>query len=112
MARDEATVVDILNAARLARTFVEGMDKAAFLKDAKTQSAVLHQLLVLGEAVRRLSEPFRARHPRIPWRLMGGMRNKLIHEYDDVDLEEVWKTLTTDIPAVQATLASETEDRR
>jgi len=90
MARDDATVVDILNAARLARTFVEGMDKAAFLEDAKTQSAVLHQLLVLGEAVRRLSEPFRARHPQIPWRLMAGMRNQLIHEYDDVDLEEVW----------------------
>jgi len=111
MARDDATVVDILNAARLARAFVEGMDKAAFLKDAKTQSAVLHQLLVLGEAVRRLSEPFRARHPQIPWRLMAGMRNQLIHEYDDVDLEEVWKTLTADVPAVQAALGSETQDQ-
>jgi uncharacterized protein with HEPN domain len=47
------------------------------------------------------------RHPQ----LMAGMRNQLIHEYGDVDLEEVWKTLTADVPAVQAALGSETQDQ-
>jgi uncharacterized protein with HEPN domain len=55
----------------------------------KTQSAVLHQLLVIGEAVKRLSQDFRRDHPEIPFALIAGMRDKLIHEYDDVDLEEV-----------------------
>jgi uncharacterized protein with HEPN domain len=52
---------------------------------------------VIGEAVKRLSEEFRARHPEIPWARIAGMRDKLIHQYDAVDLDEVWKTVTKDI---------------
>jgi uncharacterized protein with HEPN domain len=89
MHRDDATLLDIATAARLIVEFTKGMDKAAFLDDIKTQSSVLHQLMVLGEAVKRLSDGFRARHPKIPWTLMAGMRDKLIHGYDIVDLEEV-----------------------
>jgi uncharacterized protein with HEPN domain len=60
--------------------------------------------LVLGEAVKRLSEEFRHHHPEIRWRLIAGMRDKLIHEYDTVDLEEVWRTATADIPQLIAFL--------
>jgi uncharacterized protein with HEPN domain len=88
MHRDEATLLDIATAARLVSKFTEGMDRGDFLDDIKTQSSVLHQLMVLGEAVKRLSDDFRARHPEIPWTLMAGMRDKLIHGYDIVDLEE------------------------
>ena len=98
MHRDEATLLDIAMAARLVLEFIEGMDKAAFLDDVKTQSSVLHQLMVMGEAVKRLSDGFRTRHPEIPWSLMAGMRDKLIHGYDIVDLEEVWKTANRDVP--------------
>ena len=98
MRRDEATLLDIATASRLVLEFTEGMDKAAFLVDIKTQSSVLHQLMVMGEAVKRLSDDFRARHPEIPWTLMAGMRDKLIHGYDIVDLEEVWKTANRDVP--------------
>ena len=98
MPRDEATLLDIATAARLVLEFKEGMDKAAFLNDIKTQSSVLHQLMVMGEAVKRLSDDFRRRHPEIPWALMAGMRDKLIHGYDIVDLEEVWKTVNRDVP--------------
>ena len=98
MPRDETTLLDIATAARLVMEFTAGMDRAAFLDDIKTQSSVLHQLMVLGEAVKRLSDGFRARHPEIPWTLMAGMRDKLIHGYDIVDLEEVWKTASRDVP--------------
>ena len=97
MYRDEATLLDIAAAARLVLEFKEGMDKAAFLDDIKTQSSVLHQLMVVGEAVKRLSDDFRSRHPDIPWSLMAGMRDKLIHGYDIVDLEEVWRTANRDV---------------
>lgn len=59
---------------------------------------MVHQLLVLGEAVKRLSEAFRASHPEVPWRAIAGMRDKLIHGYDVVDRDEVWNTVTTDLP--------------
>lgn len=104
MPRDETTLLDILRAARLAMEFKGASDRLTFSKDLKTQSAILHQLLLLGEAVKRLSEEFRARRPQVPWRVIAGMRDKLIHEYDAVDLDEVWKTVTSDIPQLIALL--------
>ena len=105
MPRDDATVLDILRAARLTLAFKSDLDKPAFLNDLKTQSAILHQLLVLGEAVKRLSEGFRTSYPAIPWRMIAGMRDQLIHAYDAVDLDEVWKTVSTDIPHLITLLA-------
>ncbi len=98
MARDEAVLLDIAHAARLIVEFRQGMDKATFLQDLKTQSAVLHQLMVMGEATKRLSSDFRARHSEIPWGLIAGTRDKLIHGYDIVDLDEVWRTATVEVP--------------
>jgi uncharacterized protein with HEPN domain len=66
MQRDETTLLDIAEAARLVVSFVQDMSKAVFLDDYKTQSAVLYQLIVMGEAVKRLSSEFRAQHVEIP----------------------------------------------
>ncbi len=105
MRRDDAALVDIAGAARLIIAFSEGMSRAAFGGDLKTQKAVLHEIIVLGEAVKRLSPSFRAAHPNIPWSLMAGMRDHLTHEYDDVDLDEIWKVVTRDAPALLGQLA-------
>ncbi|MDZ7289133.1 MAG: DUF86 domain-containing protein [candidate division KSB1 bacterium] len=105
MSRDEAVVLDIAQAARLILEFKHGMDKTAFLDDIKTQSAILHQLMVMGEAVKRLSQDFRNHHPAIPWTLIVGMRDKLIHGYDIIDLDEVWKTADTNVPDLLSLLA-------
>jgi uncharacterized protein with HEPN domain len=98
MSPDEIIVLDIIRAARLAIDFKQGLDKAEFLEDIKTQSAVLHQLMVMGEAVKRLSMTYRSEHPHIPWKVIAGMRDVLIHGYDIVDLNEVWKTVNGDVP--------------
>jgi uncharacterized protein with HEPN domain len=66
MPRDEAILLDIAKAARLALEFAQGLDQDAFLEDLKTQAAVSHQLMVLGEAVKRLSDEFCNKHPAIP----------------------------------------------
>jgi uncharacterized protein with HEPN domain len=104
MRPDEATLVDLYKAARLALRFVEGMDRNDFFADLKAQAAVLHELMIIGEAVKRLSQGFRDSHPEIRWRAMAGMRDKLIHAYDTVDLEEVWKTVRADVPELLAFL--------
>jgi uncharacterized protein with HEPN domain len=67
LSRDEGNLLDILKAARLAIEFKGQTDKDEFLADLKTQSAVLHQLLIIGEAVKRLSPEFRGAHPEVPW---------------------------------------------
>lgn len=94
MSRDPATVLDILQAARRISAFKGSMGTQEFLADEKTQSAVLHQLMVIGEAVKRPSAEFRTRHPQIPWSNVAGMRDVLIRWYDDVDLEGVAYCIT------------------
>jgi len=96
--RDDAHLLDILRAARLAIDFKGTAAKSEFLEDIKTQSAVLHQLLIIGEAVKRMSPEIRAAHPEVPWKLIAGTRDKLIHFYEGVDLEEVWTMVTSDLP--------------
>jgi uncharacterized protein with HEPN domain len=86
------------------QSFVEGLSLQEFQTDLRTQSAVLHQLLITGEAVKRLSMDFRDENPDVPWKLIAGMRDHLIHAYDTVDLEEVWSTETVDIPALLSVL--------
>ena len=98
MSRDDAHLLDVLEAARRGLVFVEGMSEAAFLNDIKTQSAVLHQLTVLGEATRRVSQEFRDAHPEVPWRVMAGLRSRIVHDYDEVDLDAVWAVLEKDLP--------------
>jgi uncharacterized protein with HEPN domain len=102
--RDLAALLDIYQAAKKVLRYKEGLNKAEFLDDDKTQSAIVFQLLISGEAVKRLTPEFRNQHPEIPWSLIAGMRDKLIHNYDDVDLEEVWKTATSDVPTLIAQL--------
>lgn len=106
MRRDEVTLVDIAQACRSILEFIQDMNRDSFLEDLKTRSATLHQLLIVGEATKRLSQELRARHPGIPWSEMAGMRDVLIHGYDQVDLEEVWKTVSVDIPGVLAKIES------
>ena len=105
MPRDDATLIDIAGALRRIRLFVEGFDRDTFEQDERTQSAVLHQLLVLGEAVKRLSDDFRDRHPDISWCQIAGMRDRLIHGYDAVDLDAVWNVVAGYAPELAQQIA-------
>ena len=100
MSPDEATLLDILNAARKAVEFCAGLDRAAFAGDPKTYFAVLHQFTIIGEAAKRLPDAFRSAHPEVPWKQMAGMRDVLVHRYDDVILEEVWKAVAEELPGL------------
>lgn len=96
--RDLASLIDILDAGRLAVSFVEGVDKDTFENNLMIQSAVIRQIEIMGEATKRLSDQFRESSPQIPWRNIAGMRDILIHAYDHVDPDEVWNALQISIP--------------
>lgn len=98
MLRDEATLLDMAKFARIILDLMQGIDESTFQSDIRTQSAVLYQLTILGEAVKRLSDEFRQQHPEISWREIAGMRDKLIHQYDSVKMDLVWLTIQRDIP--------------
>lgn len=59
---------------------------------------MIRELLIIGEAARRLSDEFKASHPSIRWRQMAGMRDILVHAYDHVDVDEVWRVATEELP--------------
>ncbi len=80
------------------------MDKQTLATDVKTLSAVLYQIAIVGEAVKRLSPEFRTEYSNIPWSAMAGMRDKLIYDYEGVDIERVWLTLQFSIPELIETV--------
>lgn len=102
----------IAEASRLARDYVAGMSKDSFLKDRRTQQAVVLNLMVIGEAAARITtehKEFAAGYPEIPWAQMRGMRNRMAHGYFAVDLNIVWDTVRSSLPDLQSHVVSALE---
>lgn len=74
------------------------MEEGTFREDEKTSSAVILQLLIIGEAAKRLTAEFHVEHPELPWSDIVRMRDRLIHHYRKTDLGEVWLTVKRDLP--------------
>lgn len=104
MLRDKEYLVDILESAKLAVTYVENKREEDFLEDTQCQDAVIRRFEIIGEAARRVSDETQGAYPDLPWGKMIGMRNVMIHEYDDVDLTVVSKTVRSDLPPLIAAL--------
>lgn len=78
--------------------YINDISKKKFSEDIKTQDAVIRKLEIIGEAVKNLPNDFRKLHTEIEWREISGMRDRLIHEYFDVNIDIVWGTAKKDIP--------------
>jgi uncharacterized protein with HEPN domain len=102
--RDRATLLDLRLASQRILEFIADQDLESFVHDLKTQSAVTLQILILGEAAKRLSPGFRDRHPEIPWSDIMRMRDKLIHHYESMDPGEIWQAAQGDIPFLLSSL--------
>jgi uncharacterized protein with HEPN domain len=100
MQQDKAYIFDILEAARLTIEYIGNKSKDEFLKDIQCQDAIVRRFAIIIEAARRISGELKSTYPEIPWNEMIGMRNVMIHEYDDVDMVIVWDTVKKDIPAL------------
>jgi uncharacterized protein with HEPN domain len=87
----------MLDAAREAGALVAGRSRADYDSDRTLRLALVRLLEVVGEAASRIPAEFRDEHPEIPWFGVIGLRNRLIHGYDDVDYDIVWRILTDDI---------------
>lgn len=99
-ARDVGIILDLIQAASKILTFTTGKDKLAFTTDPQLISAVSFEIAILGEAVKRLSTQLQQSRSEIPWRKMAGMRDRLIHGYHDIDVDELWNTAIRDVPVL------------
>lgn len=98
MQRDREYLLDILTSAKLAVQYIAGKTEHKFMEDTQSQDAVIRRFEVIGEASRRISDETQSRYPDLPWMEMIGMRNIMIHEYDDIDLHIVWNTVRNHLP--------------
>ena len=85
----------------VSQQYTENYDLARFKSDAKTSDAVIRNLEILGEAVKKVPDEIRQKQPDIEWVKIGGLRDILIHEYFGVDQDILWDVITSKLPALQ-----------
>jgi len=98
MERDSKSLLDMLDSAQLAIEYVGNYDLQTFTNDTRVQDAVIRRLEVIGEAAKRISSARRKEWQHLPWSQMIGLRNIVIQEYDNVDIEALWNTVIKDLP--------------
>lgn len=94
-------VEDIVDAMEKADILLRGVTYDQFESDFRINFAVVRALEIVGEATKRLPMTLRDQYPNIPWKQMAGMRDRIIHGYDTVDLEIVWDVVKQDIPKIK-----------
>lgn len=93
---------DIVHAMNAIESFVKDMDFAAFREDDRTSSAVIRKFEIIGEATKNIPEDIKRNYPKVPWKEMAGMRDKLIHFYFGVNYKLVWQTIRKRLPKVKS----------
>ncbi|MBD3229232.1 MAG: DUF86 domain-containing protein [Candidatus Lokiarchaeota archaeon] len=88
----------ILECIELIEKYIEGKNKADFIKTLLIQDAVVHRIEIIGEAIKNLSSEFIEKYPNIPWKEIKGMRDIIVHKYFGIDLELTWEVIVKDIP--------------
>lgn len=92
---------DVFDAVKRIESYLRGVDKEGFLENHMMQDAVMHQIEIIGEASNNVSNEFREKHPEFPWTLMRAIRNKIVHDYREVNLNIIWDTARNDLPPLK-----------
>ena len=112
MHRDAIHLADIIKSARMIQEYVSGASRQNFLGNNQLQDSVIRRFEIIGEAAGRVSQRLRDGSPDVPWSEMRGMRNRVIHRYDDIDMDIVWDTVEQDIPRLITQLERLVEEER
>ena len=102
--KDLDSLEDIIHCINLIYRYSEGLSKEEFYKNQEKQDVLIHRLEIMGEASKRLSDKIIDSFPDVPWKQIKGMRDVLIHQYDDIMLEIVWETVQKRIPEIEHNL--------
>ncbi|MGL5083910.1 MAG: HepT-like ribonuclease domain-containing protein [Microcoleaceae cyanobacterium] len=102
MNQDKSYLLDIAKLCQTILRLTDNMSEVEFQNDERTQLAILYEITILGEVVKRLSPEFRDQYSEVEWRKIAGMRDRLVHDYDEVKLDLVWEVLKTKIPELLA----------
>jgi uncharacterized protein with HEPN domain len=92
------SLVDIREAIYSITEYIEGFDYDSFIFDKKTKDAVVHNLEIIGEATKNLSNNIRSEYDHVPWKKLAGVRDRLTHSYFDINYEIVWDIVKNELP--------------
>ena len=101
---DQVSLQQMLDSTRKALYLAARHSRPSLDEDWVTTLALMQLLQIIGEAARRLSDGIRQQHPQVPWGQLIGLRNRLIHGYDTIDLDRLWEVLTVDLPQLATNL--------
>ena len=101
MPRDQESLIDIATAIQRILRYTANISRANLETNDEKLSAILYQITIIGEATKRLSQSFRQQHPEIPWREMAGMRDVIVHEYDQIDFDVIWDVIQNKLSSLQ-----------
>lgn len=102
----------MLDAAQSAVGFARNRDRADLDTDNMITLALVKAIEIIGEASTQISEEYKQHHPELPWAVMRGIRNRLVHAYFNVDLDIVWVTTTENLPPLIEQLERIFKDER
>lgn len=98
MQKDQQSILDIIDSINLIFEYTQDIDWDKV--ETKDQDAVIRRLTIIGEATKRLSSDFRLSYPEIPWKQMAGLRNIIVHEYDDIRLDIIRDIVEIELPKI------------
>lgn len=93
---------DIIEAIDRIESYVENTTRSQFESDRMRFDAVVRNLEVIGEAVKRVPNPIRENYPSVAWRKIAGLRDRLIHAYFDIDINIIWDVVQSELPILKS----------
>ena len=100
MSRDEVKIRHMIDAAKEALSFIKGRSRVDLESDRQLALSLIKEIEIIGEAASKVSGEGQKDNPDVPWDVIVGTRNRLIHGYFDINLDIVWSTVTRELPSL------------